>query len=196
MKRATAIIFLILVVAVLSAIVANAKGLLPTMVYRRGLTNEQIDKILSAHPDAQLRITAQDWRAMKYQLFRFDCMTNYVELIGGTNDAARVLLSLHDRAETLAAATNALSKVAARVQRERDVATERAQEYAAAYTSATNSLQAAIADYTSASNRAARAEARHNAVVSWAEEQRDKALLPTTKAIWQSFIDRLKREDD
>ena len=46
------------------------------------------------------------------------------------------------------------------------------------------------------SNRAARAEARHNAIVSWAEEQRDKALLPSTKAIWQAFIDRLKKEDD
>ena len=196
MKKIRLILVAVLAADLLVALTASAKGLLPSMVYRRGLTNEQIDKILSAHPDAQLRITAQDWRAMKYQLCRFDCMTNYVELIGGTNDAARLLLSLHDRAETLEGATNALAKIAARVQRERDEAAERAQEYAAAYTSATNSLRAALVDYTSASNRAARAEARHNAVVSWAEEQRDKALLPTTKAIWQSFIDRLKREDD
>lgn len=192
MKKIRLILLAVLAADVLIALTASARGLLPSMVYRRGLTNEQIDFILAAHPDAQLRITAQDWRAMRYQLFRFDCMTNYVELIGGTNDAARLLLSLHDRAETLAGTTNALAKVAARVQRERDAATERAQEYAAAYTSATNSLRAALADYTSASNRAARAEARHNAVVAWANEQRDKALLPTTKAIWQAIIDRLE----
>ena len=195
MKRATAIIFLILVVAVLAAMVANAKGLLPSMVYRRGLTNEQIDKILSAHPDAQLRITAQDWRAMKYQLCRFDCMTNYVELIGGTNDCARVLLELHDAAETWKTRHAAVSNLYARAERGLSVATERAQEYAAAYTSATNSLAVATADYLSASNRAARAEARHDAIVAWAKSQRDKALLATTKAIWQSFIDRLEGDD-
>ena len=48
----------------------------------------------------------------------------------------------------------------------------------------------------SASNRAARAEARHNAIVTWAEEQRDKVISPLTKAIWQAFIDRLKMKED
>ena len=50
-------------------------------------------------------------------------------------------------------------------------------------------------DYISASNRAARAEARRVAIVSWAEEQRDKAVLPSTKALWQSIIDKLNGDD-
>ena len=83
MKRIRLILLAVLAVNVTVAMVASAKGLLPSMVYRRGLTNEQIDRILSVHPDAQLRMTAQDWRAMRYQLCRFDCMTNYVEMIGG-----------------------------------------------------------------------------------------------------------------
>ena len=192
MKKVRLILLAVLAADILIALTASAKGLLPCMVYRHGLTNEQIDDILARRPDAQLRLTAQDWRAMRYQLHRFDCMTNYVAQIGGTNDAARVLLNLHDRAEALASASNALAKVAARIQRERDEAEERANEYAAAYATATNRLQAALADFTSASNRAARAEARHNAIVSWAEEQRDKALLQTTKNIWQAIIDRLE----
>ena len=53
-----------------------------------------------------------------------------------------------------------------------------------------------MADYMSASNRAVRAEARTASVIAWAEEQRDKAILSTTKAIWQQFIDRLKQEDN
>ena len=196
MRKIRLILLAVLAADILIALTASAKGLLPSMVYRRGLTNEQIDQILAAHPDAQLRMTAQDWRAMRYQLFRFDCMTNYVELIGGTNDAARVLLELHDRAETLEGATNALAKIAARVQRERDVATERAQEYAAAYTSATNSLRAALSlDFTAATNRASIAEAkmaRTETFKAWLVEQRDNARLATTRALYQAIIDRLE----
>lgn len=50
-------------------------------------------------------------------------------------------------------------------------------------------------DYMTASNRAARAEARRDAIIAWAEEQRDKAVLPSTKALWQSFIDKLRADD-
>ena len=173
-----------------------AKGILPCMVYRHGLTNEQMDDLLARHPNGTLQITAQDWRAMRYQLHRFDCMTNYVNLIGSTQDCARVLLDLHDRTETLVKATNSFARVRRELEAQRDTAAERAREYADAYTDATNRLAVSLADYMSASNRAARAEARHDAIVSWAEEQRDKALLPTTKALWQTFIDRLKLEDD
>ena len=67
-----------------------------------------------------------------------------------------------------------------------------AEAWQGQYAVATNNLQAALADYYSASNRAARAEARHDAVVAWAEQQRDKALLPTTKQIWQAIIDKLE----
>ena len=207
MKRLR-IVTLCLVAAV--ALVASGKGVLPCMVYRYGLTNEQIDDILTRHPDAELRITAQDWRGIRYELSRFQCMTNYVNLIGSTQDCARVLLQLHDTAESWRSRHGAVSNLYVRTARELEQAADRAREYAdaftdatnrltvsiAGYTDATNRLAASIADYMSASNRAARAEARHDAIVTWAEEQRDKALLPTTKAIWQAFIDRLRKDDD
>ena len=191
MKR---MLFILLAASAIGA--ASAKGLLPCMVYRRGLTNEQIDFILERHPDAQLRMTAQDWRAMRYQLCRFDCMTNYVELIGGSNDCARVLLQLHDDATTAWSRYATASNLLEKAQSALDIATERAQEYAEAYANATNNLRSVMADYMSASNRAVRAEARTASVIAWAEEQRDKAILSTTKAIWQQFIDRLKQEDN
>ena len=191
-----------LVANIAVALVAEAKGLLPCMVYRRGLTNEQIDQILAAHPDAQLRITAQDWRGMKYQLYRFGNMTNYVERIGGSNDCARVLLELHDRGETLASSNAVLAASA----RQWKAASEEWQTTAEAWradssnawanaAAATNRLAEVTADYMSASNRAARAEARTASLVAWAEEQRDNAKLPSTKALWQTFIDRIKQED-
>ena len=178
------------------AVAASAKGILPCMVNRRGLTNEQIDGILAKHPDAELRITAQDWRGMRYQLVRFGNMTNYVEQIGNSNDCARVLLKLHDAAETLTASNSVLVRVA---KEWRDASEEwraTADAWRSEYSVATNNLQAALADYYSASNRAARAEARRESVIDWCEEQRDKALLPTTKALWQSFIDKLKEENN
>ena len=184
----------IFTLAALAAFAAGANGLLPSMVYRYGLTNEQIDGILAKHPDAQLRLTAQDWRAMKYQLCRFDCMTNYVAMIGGTNDAARVLLDLHDRAEGLASVSNALAKAVARIGHERDEAAERANEYAEAYASATNSIAALRIYYTEATNRTAIAEARAarlDAFRAYLVEQRDNARLQTTKALYQALIDRI-----
>ena len=55
-----------------------------------------------------------------------------------------------------------------------------------------NRWSVAMSEYMSASNRAARAEARTDALASWAEEQRDKAALPTTKAIWQAIINKIR----
>ena len=184
----------IFTLAALAAFAAGANGLLPSMVYRYGLTNEQIDGILAKHPDAQLRITAQDWRAMKYQLCRFDCMTNYVAMIGGTNDAARVLLDLHDAAETWKTRHAAVSNLYARTERELSVAAERAQEYAEAYTATTNRLAALSLDFTAATNRTAIAEARAarlDAFRAYLVEQRDNARLQTTKALYQALIDRI-----
>ena len=191
MKKATATALVVL----LASLCASAGGLLPTMVQRRGITNEQIDFILAKHPDAELRLTARDWRGMRYQLFRFHNMTNYVEQIGGSNDCAKVLLRLHDTIEE-ATATNALLRATSRTLETRlEQATERAQEYADAYTASTNRIASLFADFTSATNRASIAEAkvaRTEAFKAWLVEQRDKALLPTTKAIYQAILDKME----
>lgn len=47
-----------------------------------------------------------------------------------------------------------------------------------------------------AKTRAERAEARHERMIAWLTEQRDSAKLETTKAIWQSVIDRISEERD
>ena len=183
----------IFAVAFSSAVLA--KGILPCMVYRHGLTNEQMDDLLARHPNGTVRVTAQDWRAMRYQLHRFDCMTNYVHLIGSTQDCERVLLYLHDKATELTSATNRLGRIRRELEKERDLAAERAQEYATAYAYSTNRLAALYIDFTAATNREAIAEAkvaRTEAVKAWMEEQRDKAVLPTTKAIYQAIIDKLE----
>lgn len=185
----------------LAATVCAAKGILPCQVMRRGLTNEQIDFILQKHPDAELRVSAQDWRGMKYQLKRFENMTNYVEQVGGSNDCARLILNLTDDAERLSA-SNGFLRIAFRD------AERRVKTWAEAYDSATNAFNSAtnyIAElqvgYISATNRAAIAEAaervaearaaRLDVLREYLVEQRDKAILPSTKAIYQALIDKI-----
>ena len=109
-------------------------------------------------------------------------------------EAARVLLDLHDRAEGLSSVSNALAKAVARIGHERDEAAERANEYAEAYASATNSIAALRIYYTEATNRTAIAEARAarlDAFRAYLVEQRDNARLQTTKALYQALIDRI-----
>ena len=140
-------------------------------------------------------ITAQDWAAMKYQLCRFDNMTNYVEEIGGSNDCARVLLRLHDRGEELASSNSVLLAGLKSERLNTAVAVQRAQEYADAYADATNRAASVLALFTAATNRAAVAEAkvaRTEAFKAWLAGQRDNAMLPSTKAIYQAIIDRLE----
>ena len=193
MRRFRLILAATLAVGLLIAVAASAKGLLPSQVYRFGLTNAQIDDVLARHLQAELRLTAQDWRAMRYQLHRFDMMTNYVHIIGSTQDCERVLLALHDTAKSLTSTNASLRAIARHLQSQLDTATDRANEYAAAYASATNSLAVAIAEKTSAEARAARLDRLR----AWLVEQRDKALLPTTKAIYQAIIDRVdERTED
>lgn len=181
MKRARIILVAVLVADVCVAFVASAKGLLPGMVYRRGLTNEQIDGILDKHPSAQLRITAQDWRGMRYQLYRFHNMTNYVELIGSTQDCARVLLRLHDATETLTASNTTLTRIA-----------KEWQSASAEWQATANAWRDQFASATNLTALAEARAARADALKAWLVEQRDKAVLSTTKAIYQAIIDRLE----
>ena len=206
MNKARLIIFAVLVADVSIALVASAKGILPCMVYRHGLTPEQIDYIMERRPDSQLRLTAQDWRAMRYQLARFENMTNYVHLIGSTQDCERVLLALDDSVRALASASNRLSSSLATMTGKFNTVSTRYADLTnsyvaleARYNEAVSDFQSVMHDtverYNAATNSLAAAEARAaraGALKSWLVEQRDKALLESTKKIYQAIIDRLE----
>ena len=96
--------------------------------------------------------------------------------------------------DTLAPAvvTNVLKQITGREQRNPiQEAAERIRQQAEEWMSRATSAEARAAR---AEVRAARAEARAEALDKlrdWLVEQRDKALLPTTKAIYQAIIDRI-----
>lgn len=173
---------LVLVLAFSSTCLAG--GILPCMVNRRGLTNEQIDGILRKHPDAQLRISAQDWRGMQYQLFRFANMTNYVEEIGGSNDCARVLLRLHDTAEELTHTNSTLRASLSKAVKDMEAWRETATEYEAD-AKATQEIRKA----------AKRAEKNLAKIVKTIQQAKKKASDEAEAALYDLLIEILAPED-
>ena len=141
----------------------------PAMMMRNGLTDEQYELLWSQGKHPQIDIAAaRDWifRASRYQN-----VTNWLEVLGRTNDFARLSNVL--QAENFAiSATNTTLRA---------------------------DLSALYGRYTSATNREAIAEAcaaiaearaaRLDTLRAYLEEQRDKAVLPSTKAIYQALID-------
>ena len=161
-----------------------AGGILPCQVYRRGLTNEQIDGILARHPDAQLRITAQDWRGMRYQLTRFHNMTNYVEQIGGSNDCSKVLLKLHDVGDELSKSNSALRVSLDKAVRDAEAWRETAAEYEAD-AQATKDIRKA----------AKRAEKNLSKIVKTIEQAKKKASDEDEAALYDLLIAILTPEE-
>ena len=181
--RKSIIVAMVLSVA-LACDMAAAKGVLPCQVYRRGLTNEQIDGILARHPDAQLRITAQDWRGMQYQLHRFHNMTNYVEQIGGSNDCSKVLLKLHDVGEELKGSNSVLRVSLAEAVHDAQAWRETAAEYEAD-TRATKDIRKA----------AKRAEKNLSKVIKAIEQAKKKASDEDEAALYDLLISILTPEE-
>lgn len=82
--------------------------------------------------------------------------------------------------------TNAVRRVVGRVQT--NTFEQRLAEARAQAEELRGKWQAALERATTAEAKAARAEA----VKAWLVEQRDKAALPTTKAIYQAIIDKME----
>lgn len=169
--------YIVIVTAAMLAACCFGKGLLPSQVHRRGLDNWQIDDILAKHPTAVLRISAADWRGMRYQLHRFNNMTNYVEEIGSSNDCAKVLLRLTDAKEQLTASNGVLRVMVAE-------ATARAD--AAEYDAHTlHELQKA----------AKRTEKNLSKVIKTLEQAKKKASSDEEAALYTAIINILQGND-
>ena len=149
----------------------------PAMMKRNGLTDEQYEMLWKQGKNPQIDVaTARDW------IFRASRYTNVVEWLdvcGKTNDFARLSHKLQGDNFALAETNSAL---AASVREWKS--------------SAENWQASAEAWMDEATNNAARVE-RVTAALDERRaeyvEKRDKAALPTIKAIYQAFIDAIDR---
>lgn len=97
---------------VLASLACLAGGLLPSHRYRSGLTNAQIDEILRIHPDGVITMSARDWRGMRWELTKFNDVTNWCDTITSSNQFAALLLKNEDWVKELRVATNSLTQIA------------------------------------------------------------------------------------
>ena len=149
----------------------------PAMMKRNGLTDEQYELLWKQGKNPQIDVaTARDW------IFRASRYTNVVEWLdvcGKTNDFARLSHKLQGDNFALAETNSALAASVREWKR-----------------SSENWQASAEAWMDEATNNAARVE-RVTAALDEKRaeyvEKRDKAAMPTTKAIYQAFIDAIDR---
>ena len=173
MKRGICIICIGLALAIHAA----PPFVTPSMMKRNGLTDEQYELLWKQGKNPQIDVaTARDW------IFRASRYTNVVEWLdvcGKTNDFARLSHKLQGDNFALAETNSAL---AASV-REWKSSAENWQASAEVWMEAATNNAARVERVTAALD-----ERRAEYV-----EKRDKAALPTTKAIYQAFIDAIDR---
>jgi len=149
----------------------------PAMMERNGLTDEQYELLWKQGKNPQIDVaTARDWI---FRASRYTNVVEWLEICGRTNDFAKLSHKLQGDNFALIE-TNGVLAVAAREWKR----------------NAENWQASAEAWMDAATNNAARVE-RVTAALDdrRAEyvEKRDAAVLPSTKAIYQAFIDAIDR---
>lgn len=109
-SRSLVIVWMIILFATITAGVSFGKALLPSQYKRRGLTNEQIDYIMTKRPNEQLLMTAQDWRAMRFELCRYHNVTNWADELNDKAGFSAHLLNVEERMKDALSHTNELHK--------------------------------------------------------------------------------------
>lgn len=156
---------------------AEPKFVTPAMMKRNGLTDEQYQLLWKQGKNPQIDIaTARDWI---FRASRYTNVVEWLEICGKTNDFAKLAHKLQGENFTLAKTNGVLAASVKEWKRNAEGWQASAEEWMVA---ATNN--AARVERVSAALDEKRAEY---------VEKRDKSALPTTKAIYQAFIDAIDR---
>ena len=154
-----------------------APPLTPAMIKRNGLTDEQYEMLWKQGKNPQIDVaTARDW------IFRASRYTNVVEWLdvcGRTNDFARLSHKLQGDNFALVETNGVLAASVREWKRN----AENWQAFAESWMDAATNNAARVERVTAALD-----ERRAEYV-----EKRDKAALPSTKALYQAIIDDIDR---
>ena len=149
----------------------------PAMMKRNGLTDEQYELLWKQGKNPQIDVaTARDWI---FRASRYTNVVEWLEICGKTNDFARLSHKLQGDNFALAETNSVLAASVREWKRN----AENWQASAEAWMDAATNNAARVERVTAALD-----ERRAEYV-----EKRDKAALPTTKAIYQAFIDAIDR---
>jgi len=149
----------------------------PAMMKRNGLTDEQYELLWKQGKNPQIDVaTARDWI---FRASRYTNVVEWLEVCGKTNDFARLSHKLQSDNFALSESNSVLATLARAWER----SAENWQSSAAVWEDAATNNAARVERVTAALD-----ERRAEYV-----EKRDAAKLPTTKAIYQAFIDAIDR---
>lgn len=156
---------------------AEPKFVTPAMMKRNGLTDEQYQLLWKQGKNPQIDVaTARDWI---FRASRYTNVVEWLEICGKTNDFAKLSHKLQGDNFALIETNGFLAASVREWKKEAKGWEVLAETW-----------------MTSASNNAARVE-RVTAALDEKRaeyvEKADKAALPTTKAIYQAFIDAIDR---
>jgi len=176
-------LFIVLCCGIYAAVSAAPNFVTPAMMKRNGLTDEQYELLWSQGKTPQIDVaTARDWI---FRASRYANVVDWLETLGQTNDFAKLSHKLQGENFALAE-TNRTQTI--EILRLDSLATNYSNAWAVAECDVfdfSNRWNVAEARATIAEKRAARLDTLRAYLV----EQRDKAVLPTTKAIYQAIID-------
>lgn len=181
----------------------------PAMMKRNGLTDEQYELLWKQGKNPQIDIaTARDWI---FRASRYTNVVEWLEICGRTNDFAKLSHKLQGDNFVLSATNSAmrteiknlgkrifdLDASAAWWKYEYDNATNRIADAESRIAAASNTLERIGREYDMATNAWASAEARVerlDMLRNYLVEQKNKALLDSTKKFYQALIDRIDGE--
>ena len=173
-------IFAGLLVCLSFAVLSAPSFVTPAMMKRNGLTDEQYELLWKQGKNPQIDVaTARDWI---FRASRYTNVVEWLEICGKTNDFARLShklqgdnFALTETNGVLAASVREWKRNAENWQVSAEVWKRNAENNAARVERVTAALDERRAEYV---------------------EKRDAAVLPTTKAIYQAFIDAIDRIKD
>lgn len=173
MKRAICI----LGIGIALAIYAAPPFVTPAMMKRNGLTDEQYELLWKQGKNPTIDVaTARDWI---FRSSRYTNVVEWLEICGKTNDFAKLSHKLQGDNFALVETNGVLAASVREWKKNAEGWRASAEEWMVA---ATNN--SARVERVSAALDEKRAEY---------VEKRDKSALPTTKAIYQAFIDAIDR---
>ena len=156
----------------------------PAMMKRNGLTDEQYEMLWNQGKHPQIDIaTARDW---VFRASRYTNVVEWLEVMGTSNDFARLSHKLQGDCFALAETNKAVVAENADLWRANNT-------LEAWYSSATNQAAQWQAAATDAQARLERVSGALDERRAEYVQKRDAAALPTTKALYQAFIDAIDR---
>lgn len=161
---------------------ASPKFVTPDMIKRNGLTDEQYEMLWKQgkHPRIDIA-TARDW---VFRSSRFQNVTNWLEVIGKTNDFARLVVPTMTTNEMLIATNKIICAINGRLERDIEVLKYEVDEV----TKELEEAQSEAAVAKEIRKAAKRTEKNISKVVKELEKAKKKASDEAEKALWTSLI--------